>query len=73
MCSVKDSNQLPVNVECFIRVVEHPRSVFLVSAILHQWRERTELSPADEQLLCPPQGPTARAVSSDIRTKVGIS
>ena len=73
MCSVKDRNQLSVNVECFVCVVEHPRSVFFVSAILHQWRERAELSPADEQLLCPPQCPTARAVSSDIRTKVGVS
>ena len=51
MCVCFCARILLVYPECLIGAVKHPRPVFLVASVLHEWGECSKLEPSDEELL----------------------
>lgn len=54
-------------------VVEHPRAMFFVATVLHQRREGTELSPANEQLFRATEDTRTGAIPTDVRAEVDVT
>jgi len=63
---VKYVGLLLVDVQSLVGTIKHPRPVLLVSPILHEGRESSQLGPANEQLLCPTILPTAAPVTTNV-------
>lgn len=51
VCECMHTHILLVYPECLIGAVKHPRPVFLVASVLHEWGECSKLEPSDEELL----------------------
>ena len=63
---VKYVGLLLVDIQSLVGTIKHPRPVLLVSPILHEGRESSQLGPANEQLLCPTILLTAAPVTTNV-------
>ena len=61
-----DVGECSVNLHGFI--IEHPRAMLVVTAILHQGAKCTQLRPSNQQLL----GSIAAPIARNIRSEVNI-
>ena len=52
--------------------IDHPRTVLAFAAILHQRRKRTELGPAQQEVVAA-IGVGRASVPSNVRPKVGVA